>query len=142
MAKLVFQGGKFIPSSDNTELIRMDKIYTPVTVVKNAVDPEYINDAGYVESTKSDGYLGEWNYELEKDSIIFYHVCDREESISEVILYKQVFLGNSDFYKDYYIIEINGYMYNCEPEEGDVIYTTYKEARLQFMKDMESNKIL
>ena len=38
----------------------------------------------------------------------------------------------------YYIIEINGSMYNCIPENNDTIYSTYKEARINLMEQQQN----
>lgn len=130
MGKLVFNDGAFVPVRDVQEIV-----YTPFEVVKNNVDSEYVNDEGFVQSTKNDGYLGAWSYELEVQSKTYYHV--HESGVTEVIIYKQPFESGE---QTYYLIEINGYIYNCLPEENDVIYTTYKEARLSFMKE-ERDKI-
>ena len=127
MAKFIYQNGQFEAVDTKKELI-----YTDYTVIKENVDKEYIEKDGTVKSTKHDGYLGIWSYELERDSRTYYIVQDNE--IKEVILYKQPMKGD----EVYYIIEINGSMYNCIPENNDTIYSTYKEARINLMEQQQN----
>ena len=124
MAKHIYKGDKFVHDGVYRELM-----YTPYNVIKKNVDKEFVGSDGKIKSTHHDGYLGIWSYALERESRTYYIVQDAK--ITEVILYEQ----NNEVY---YIIELNGYMYNCIPEEGDIIYSTYKEARLELMKSQES----
>lgn len=132
MGKLAFKHDVFVPIK-NTKSI----MYTPFEVVKKCVDTEYISEDGFVQSTKSDGYLGAWSYELEAQSYTYYHLQD--SGITEVIIYKQPYEEGE---KTCYLIELNGYIYNCQPEENDIIYTTYKEARLELMAKERSKTAL
>lgn len=127
MAKFIYQNGQFEAVDTKKELA-----YTDYKIIKNNVDAEYVEKDGTIKSTKHDGYLGIWSYELERDSRTYYIVQDNE--IKEVILYKQPMKGD----EVYYIIEINGSMYNCIPEDNDTIYSTYKEARINLMEQQQN----
>ena len=127
MAKFIYQNGQFEAVDTKKELA-----YTDYKIIKNNVDAEYVEKDGTIKSTKHDGYLGIWSYELERDSRTYYIVQDNE--IKEVILYKQPMKGD----EVYYIIEINGSMYNCIPENNDTIYSTYKEARINLMEQQQN----
>lgn len=127
MAKFIYQNGQFEAVDTKKELT-----YTDYKIIKNNVDAEYVEKDGTIKSTKHDGYLGIWSYELERDSRTYYIVQDNE--IKEVILYKQPMKGDDI----YYIIEINGSMYNCIPENNDTIYSTYKEARINLMEQQRN----
>jgi hypothetical protein len=48
--------------------------YTDYKIIKNNVDAEYVEKDGTIKSTKHDGYLGIWSYELERDSRTYYIV--------------------------------------------------------------------
>ena len=127
MAKFIYQNGQFEAVDTKKELA-----YTDYKIIKNNVDAEYVEKDGTIKSTKHDGYLGIWSYELERDSRTYYSVQDNE--IKEVILYKQPMKAD----EVYYIIEINGSMYNCIPENNDTIYSTYKEARINLMEQQRN----
>lgn len=124
----IYKDRQFTPS----ETTKKELVYTDYTVIKENVDKEYIEKDGTIKSTKHDGYLGVWSYELEKGARTYYIVQDDE--IKEVILYKQPSQGDTV----YYIIEINGSMYNCIPEDNDIIYSTYKEARINLLEHLQA----
>ena len=104
---------KFIYQNGQFEAVDTKKelAYTDYKIIKNNVDAEYVEKDGTIKSTKHDGY-----------------------EIKEVILYKQPMKAD----EVYYIIEINGSMYNCIPENNDTIYSTYKEARINLMEQQRN----
>lgn len=131
MSKFVYTDGAFIGEDADIR-----ELFTPAEAIVSCVDEEFVQDGKYVSSTKDDGFLGDWTYDLEKGSNILYIVSNGD--IHEFVIFDQ-HTANGPI--TYYITDINGYIHNCQPEEGDVIYSTYKEARLEVLaSDLEQQQ--
>lgn len=117
--KLTYTENIFI-GTDASEIL-----YTPIRHINDAID-----DSGITPDSE---VLGLWTYELEDKSTIYYTVIG--EDIVELIAYK-------DCRELKYIINMNNQIIACIPEDGDIIYDTYKEAKLQTLSKDKINSAL
>ena len=120
--------GAFVPMETNK--VGKELVYTGYDVIKKNIDKEYLDKDGSIKSETQDGYLGAWTYEFERDSRTYYIVQDND--IKELVIYHQP----NQLLR--YIMEINGHMYNSMPEEGDIIYSTYKEAKINLLEQQKN----
>ena len=86
------------------------------------------------ESEIDNGYIGIWNPDINKYAIIYYIIM--EDGPHEIFLTKyddMKFVSNVQSAQ--YIVNINGNMMDCSPEEGDVLFDDFEEAS-KYYKDV------
>lgn len=86
------------------------------------------------ESSIDDGYIGKWNPEINKHANIYYILM--EDGPHEVFLtqYNDMkFVTNVQ--QAQYVVNINGNMMDCTPEENDFLFDNFEEAS-KYFKDV------
>lgn len=83
------------------------------------------------EADINDGYIGKWNPEINKHAKIYYILMD--DGPHEIFLTKyndMKFVSNVQTAQ--YVVNINGNMMDCSPEEGDILFDDFEEASKYF----------
>lgn len=86
------------------------------------------------ESEIDNGYIGLWDPDINKHAIIYYIIM--EDGPHEIFLTKyddMKFVSNVQTAQ--YVVNINGNMMDCSPEEGDVLFDDFEEAS-KYYKDV------
>ena len=86
------------------------------------------------EVAVNDGYIGKWDPEINKHAKIYYIIM--EDGPHEIFLtrYDDIkFVSNVQSAQ--YVVNINGKMMDCSPEEGDVLFDDFEEAS-KYFKDV------
>ena len=86
------------------------------------------------EVAVNDGYIGKWDPEINKHAKIYYILM--EDGPHEIFLTKyndMKFVSNVQSVQ--YVVNINGNMMDCSPEEGDVLFDDFEEAS-KYFKDV------
>ena len=86
------------------------------------------------ESEIDNGYIGIWDPDINKHAIIYYIIM--EDGPHEIFLTKyddMKFVSNVQSAQ--YVVNINGNMMDCSPEEGDVLFDDFEEAS-KYYKDV------
>ena len=86
------------------------------------------------ESNIDDGYIGKWNQEINEHAHIYYILM--EDGPHEVFLtqYNDMkFVTNVQ--QAQYVVNINGNMIDCTPEENDILFDDFEEAS-KYFKDV------
>ena len=91
------------------------------------------------EINLDDGYIGKWKDGINKDATIYYILM--EDGPHEIFLTKyddMKFVSNTQSAQ--YVVNINGNMMDCSPEEGDILFDNFEEAS-KYFKDIYIGEI-
>lgn len=86
------------------------------------------------EAEIDNGYIGKWDPAINKHAIIYYIIM--EDGPHEIFLTRYddtKFVSNVQSAQ--YVVNINGNMMDCSPEEGDVLFDDFEEAS-KYFKDV------
>lgn len=84
------------------------------------------------------GYIGKWSEDVDKNAKIYYFVNDG--IIHKMFFTRYAELGMSNVLNIVNVIQLDGKMMDCTPDEGDIIYSTYKEAEKALNKIKKSKQ--
>ncbi len=130
-------GGSFMPceGSYNDHPLYMTD---PIVVQKYRDKNHYakLQMAKYFggEINLDDGYIGKWKDGINKVATIYYILM--EDGPHEIFLTKyddMKFVSNTQSAQ--YVVNINGNMMDCSPEEGDILFDNFEEAS-KYFKDI------
>lgn len=102
---------------------------TTLNIQKNCKDKNTCAQSQKFEIENSNACLGNWTKEMEneKDVHIYYFIQDN--MIYKMIIYKIDDFSIGNVLGCDYLINLYNKMISCTPEEGDVIYDNYKDAK-------------
>lgn len=140
----VVTGGYFIPDDKKTQVeltseflirenkdkINASKIYLSSYFKADPSEVSYAlaNPSQRNPNAPDTNYIGKWSDNVEANAKIYYVIVDGQ--IRKLIFSKPIEFGTqTDVFGVIYIIEDDGNMVYCTPDEGDVMFDNLKEAK-------------
>lgn len=136
-------GGYFFPEDGKTSIN-----LTSEHLIRNNKDNIHANNlylqsflpgdlSNILQSTNTNypdsNYIGKWSDEIDANAIIYYVIVNNK--IKKIIFSKPIEFGtHTDIFGVVNIIEDEGNMVYCTPDEGDVLFDNEKEAK-QYIKE-------
>lgn len=86
-----------------------------------------ISSESFNNNPREEGIIGKWTEDLDKNAKLYYYVMGDVILPMFIVMDTELGLTNSD--NVLYVIKLNNMMMDCSPDEGDVIFSSEKEAK-------------
>lgn len=115
---------------ENKDKINANNVYLMSFFATDPLETTYTNmQSGNINNMVPDSnYIGKWSPNIDANANIYYVIVDNK--IRKLIFSKPIEFGSqTDIFGVVYIIENDGKMVYCTPDEGDVLFDNIKEAK-------------
>lgn len=115
---------------ENRDMVNANLSYLKSFIPQDTLETSYMmqNPDQISESAPDPNYIGKWNSKIDSSANIYYVIYESE--IRKMIFSKPIdSTKQTDIFGVIYIIEDNGRMMYCTPDEGDILFDNLKEAR-------------